>query len=748
MATDPSSIPSATSRHRWTFFRAGGFDQVRLATGADLMALEQLDQKLWIALSCPTQGLEFDSKTLEMIDTDGDGRIRVPEIIEAVKWAGSILKNPDELIRGASALPLASINEQSPEGKQLLDSARHILKNLGKADATEISLDDTTDTATIIAQARFNGDGIIPADAADDPAVQKAIANIIDCLGADEDRSGKPGISQEKAYHFFADAEAYSDWWKEAETDAAVILPLGEATSSAAAAFMAVRDKVDDYFTRCRLAAFDIRALSALNRQEEEYRAIADKNLSPSLEEVSGFPLAQVEVRKALPLKEGINPAWITAMTAFDAEVVRPIMGEKEGITEEEWARISATFISYNDWFSRKAGAAVEKLGIGRVREILGSHARETIAALIARDKALEPEFSNIVSVDKLVRYTRDLFTLLNNFVSFSDFYIRRNKAVFQAGTLYLDGRSCDLCVRVNDMDKHTALATLSRIYLAYCDCTRRGGTDKITIAAAFTGGDSDFLMVGRNGVFYDRQGNDWDATIVKVIEHPISIRQAFWSPYKKIARMIGNQIEKFASARDKAATDKASAGIVETGQKVDAGKAAVPAPPFDVAKFAGIFAAIGLALGAIGTALAAVFTGFLKLLWWQMPIVLGGFILLISGFSMILAWLKLRQRNLAPILDANGWAVNARVRINVPFGGSLTKVAALPEGAVRKQEDPFADKKSRWPSLILLILVLLALLYFLNQRGFVHQWTCGFIGQKPPVTQMVPGAAAQAPVK
>jgi hypothetical protein len=505
---------------------------------------------------------------------------------------------------------------------------------------------------------------------------------------------------------------------------------------------------VDDYFTRCRLAAFDIRALSALNRQEEEYRAIADKKLSPSLEEVTDFPLAQVEVRKALPLKEGINPAWITAMAAFDAEVVRPLLGEKEELTKEEWARIGATFVSHDDWLSRKAGATVAKLGIGRVREILGSHAREAITELIALDKALEPEFRNIVSVDKLVRYYRDLFTLLNNFVSFSDFYTRRNKAVFQAGTLYLDGRSCDLCVRVNDMDKHAALATLSRIYLTYCECARRGGTDKMTIAAAFTDGDSDFLMVGRNGVFYDRQGNDWDATIVKVIDHPISIRQAFWSPYKKIARTIGNQIEKFASARDKAATDKAAAGIAETGQKVDTGKAAVPAPPFDVAKFAGIFAAIGLALGAIGTALATVFTGFLKLLWWQMPLVLGGLILLISGFSMILAWLKLRQRNLAPILDSNGWAVNARVRINIPFGGSLTKVAALPEGSVRKQGDPFADKKSRWPSLIFLLLVLLALLYFFNLRGFVYQWTCGVIGQKPPVTQTAPGAAPQAPVK
>src|SRR5512145_1554769 len=97
--------------HRWRFFRSGGFDQVRLDTGADLAALAQLDQKLWSALSCPTHGLEFDSRTLELIDTDEDGRIRVPEIVAAVRWAVSLLRNPDDLTKGAAALPLSAIDE-------------------------------------------------------------------------------------------------------------------------------------------------------------------------------------------------------------------------------------------------------------------------------------------------------------------------------------------------------------------------------------------------------------------------------------------------------------------------------------------------------------------------------------------------------------------------------------------------------------------------------------------------------------
>src|SRR5208337_3570084 len=80
--------------YTWKFFRAGGFDQVKLETGADLANLGQLDQKLWVALACPTRGLEFDSRTLDLVDTDKDSRVRVPEVIAAAKWATGLLKNP------------------------------------------------------------------------------------------------------------------------------------------------------------------------------------------------------------------------------------------------------------------------------------------------------------------------------------------------------------------------------------------------------------------------------------------------------------------------------------------------------------------------------------------------------------------------------------------------------------------------------------------------------------------------------
>jgi hypothetical protein len=725
MTMNSAAGSTSSTRHRWRFFQAGGFDQVRLDSGADLINLDQLDQKLWLALACPTRGLEFDIKTLDLIDTDKDGRIRAPEIIAAAKWAASMLKNPDDLLKGAAMLPLAGIQEGTQEGKALLASAKQILLNLGKSDAVAITVEDTSDTAKIFAQTKFNGDGIIPPDAADDPGLQGIINEVVTCLGGETDRSGKPGINQAKLDLFFADATAYASWSGKPQSESGT-MPLGPNTPAAAAAVKAVVEKVEDYFARCRLAAFDARATAAVNLAEAEYAAIANKRLSLSGAEFAAFPLSRIEPGRPLPLVEGINPGWRSAMEAFNVQVVKPLLGEKASLTETEWGMIVAKFASFDAWLASKAGATVERLGAGRVKEILeyktsngGIPAKTALSDLIAKDKALEPEANAIAAVERLVRYHRDLYRLLNNFVSFRDFYGRREKAVFQAGTLYLDQRSCDLCIKVEDAARHGAMAHLAYTYLAYCDMSRKSTGEKMTVACAFTAGDSDNLMVGRNGVFYDRQGRDWDATITKIVEHPISIRQAFWSPYKRLVRWIEEQVAKRAAAADAASTTRlqVAATTVDDTVTKPAPKPAAPPGKLDL----GVIAVIGLALGSITSAVAVALTWLLGGPWLLIPFYLLGVMLLISTPSMVMAAMKLRQRNLGPILDANGWAVNAKAKINIPFGGSLSGMPKLPPGSQRDMIDPFAESH-KVRNRVILLAILAAILGGLWFFGVVER--------------------------
>jgi len=251
------------------------------------------------------------------------------------------------------------------------------------------------------------------------------------------------------------------------------IAVLGDQTDAACAALKAVRVKVEDYFARTRLASFDGRALAALNRSETEYLALAATDMSISAKEIAGFPLARIEAARPLPLFEGVNPAWAGALATLRAKAVAPVLGaDRTTLTADEWQALNVTFAAYETWLDGKAGSTVEKLGLPRVKEILAGSGRAALAELVAQDKALEPEFKAISDVERLARYHRDLRTLLHNFVNFTDFYSPNRYAVFQAGTLFLDSRSTELCLRVEGPNP---FAAMSKTYIAYCACTRAG---------------------------------------------------------------------------------------------------------------------------------------------------------------------------------------------------------------------------------------------------------------------------------
>jgi len=319
-----------------------------------------------------------------------------------------------------------------------------------------------------------------------------------------------------------------------------------------------------------------------------------------------------------------------------------------------------------------------EFLKMGEAIAAWESAVGEVNAANATATDAVKAEFTPL---RKLLLLSRDFITLLNNFVTLENFYNRdlNNKAIFQAGTLVIDQRVCHLCMRVNDMAKHDAQATQSGMFLIYCDCVSRKLNKSMKIVAAVTMGEIKNLREGKNAIFYDRQGNDYDATITKVIDNPISIGQAFWSPYRKFGQWITDLINKSAAEKnDKAVADltaEVENKINNPEQTADTDKKSA----FDIAKFAGIFAAIGMALGYIGAFFTDLAKGINAMPWWQLLIWIAGIVLVISGPAMVLAAIKLHRRNLAPLLNANGWAVNADSLVSIPFGATLTEQVQYP---------------------------------------------------------------------
>lgn len=333
-----------------------------------------------------------------------------------------------------------------------------------------------------------------------------------------------------------------------------------------------------------------------------------------------------------------------------------------------------------------------------------------------ANAAALQAAQAQYRPLEKLLLLCRDFCTLLRNFVSFQDFYSKRGKAllgrgadtdapwaIFQAGTLVIDQRACNLCLRVNDMAKHNVQAPDSGMFLLYCQCTLHATGEKMQIVAAMTVGDIRNLKVGKNALFYDRKGRDWEAEVIKIVDNPISIGQAFWSPYRKLGDWVSGLISKSAAEKEKKSFADMTTKL-QTTPPATPNQPTQPAP-FDIAKFAGIFAAIGMAIGYIGSFFTSLALELKGLGWWGW-LVVPGLLLVISGPSMILAWMKLRKRNLAPLLNANGWAINADAIVNVLFGNTLTEQAQYP---IVKLKDPFArkglSKGGKWSVAIVSIL-------------------------------------------
>ena len=623
----------AKDGYDWKYTVIGGVTRVSVESGEDIAHLPELDQKMWTVLSCPVKGLEFDEKTLQLMDSDKDGRIRVSEVMSATVWLKKVLKDMDYLLQGKDKISFAELQGETDEGRQVLDSARLILGHLGLSQE-EISMAD--------------------------------VAKYLD------------------VYEENCKAEY------EAENKEPYTAPYGDNSDDAEAAVAAIRSKIGDYFMRCKLVQFDSDASAALDVQVEKIAAISGNNLADSAAEISAYPLARPRADALLPLATGINPAWQTAFDTLKKLVIDIEYPGKETITEEEWNGVLAKVDAYTAWKAAGKSAMEEA-----VAEKVKAHAA-----------AIEP-------VEKLLRLCRDFYRLLQNFVVLKDFYSRQNdtQAVFQAGRLFIDQRCCELCIKVSDMGKQTAQAGLSGICLLYCHCVSKVQGKEMDIVAALTDGDVDGLREGKNAIFYDRNGQDWDATVTKIIDNPISIRQAFWSPYRKFGKWVTDKITKSAEEKESKQfdemTSKADAGTAGFQEKLAAQQAAkadgtTPPPPaeekkpamaFDIAKFAGIFAAIGLAVGAIGGALAAL-GGFIAAKWYNVILLVGFVVVVISGPSMLLAWLKLRKRNLGPVLNANGWAINSKIKINTAFGATLTSVAKYPTIVMN---DPFADKKMAW---------------------------------------------------
>lgn len=514
--------------YKWRWFRAGRMSQVKIENGEDIANLATLDRKHWIAISMPVNGERFDKRTLQLMDSDGDGRIRTPEVLAAIDFLKS--KNID----------LESLFDPSEED-------------------------------------------------------EKALADVLSRRAA---LAAQP-LTKE-------DEKALAGW--EEQGRAPEIATLGADTAGASDALAAVEATIEAFF------------------------ATPDD-----------MPLVVEGDDKTIPLDfKRINPKFAASMQIFAEKCAKKVLGsDATAIDREGWSRIKAAIAP---WRAHIAAKPVANAGL---------------------EAALDDE-------ERILRYKLHLVEFLENYVNMKRLYSKDGLAVFQTGVLRIDAKEMKLCFDVENEAAHASLAGRSNCCVIYLKLSRPSEGASRTICAVVTAGAVAQLYAGRNGVFYDRDGKDWDATVTRVVESQVSLAEAFWAPWKKVGESIGSMVKKFLgekqAAADKAAAEAATLPAAGKGDGSSGGAA-----------MASSVAAIGIGIGMVGAAAASLMAALSRMTPLQIAISVVALVFVVSLPSVVLTWFKLRRRDLGAILNACGWAVNRPMYFSMKRARDFTKCACDP---------------------------------------------------------------------
>jgi len=732
------------------FRNFGGIHQFMVSDEADLARIDDLDPARWAATSAPLSDLHCDPAFLRYIDPETTGRVRVAQIIEARDWLFSRLGQRDVLRKRVEVIPVAAIDDKGEAGAGLRAAAERVNREQKVADAKVITLADVQAFKGAYAKLLSNGDGVVPAEVVPEEDVKAFLKDVMEVVGGTPDRGGSNGVDADKLKLFVSQGKVWQEW----RAKGAAAKPWGDATEAALALVREMDPKLEAYFIHCELLRTEAPSPESLRLKDDDLRALRLKAIGEIELFLQGAPLSAPRVDGALPLDASVNELYRDRFEALRDTVIRRALGAgATSLSRADWRKVKATFDGYTAWEKAKPAEPFDKLGDDKMKAYLDGGLPAKVEAYIALDLAAAKEIGQIDDLEKLILYVRWLIELVNNFVNFSAIYMPMQTALIEAGSLVIDGRRLDFCLKVANRAAHKAVAVLSNIYLVYVEVLEKeGGAVAYQLMAPVTGGEAGRLRVGKRGLFIDLKDKEYDAIVTEIVDNPISVKQAAFAPFRRAAAAISSKIEQYVAnaqaSQEAAMTARAEAGVTEAQARVEAGatqvgtgvgvaRGAVTPPPATPAPSEptrpaseglnpnSLILGGGMALAGIGAVLGGIFGVISSLTGW---LAILGVVLTVMGVSALLGWLKLRRRDMALLLEASGWAVNVHMTITRPIARVFAFVPELPKDAVLDRTDMLPgspEDESHAGRTVVLVILLAAVItgvWFLRRRlGLVH---------------------------
>lgn len=640
----------ARTRGRRGFHRVGRSAQFAISKWEHLAEAENLDSAFWVATGAPVAGIHMDPAFLDLVDSDDDNRIITSEVRLAISWVLATLEDKSGINSASDSISPAQIAKGTP-------AADAIQKIAEDHNAPSVHLKTVREMIASAAQRSVSNEGVVLPEAVEDEGFRGYLADVVAVTGGSPHPSGVVGVASDDGAEFVKRLAAYQKWHDSAPAEVRLF---GDQSRDVCRAIGTLGPKIAQYFALCHAVSLSPDLLTAA-RQE-----INVNDLAALETRLRSEPLARPRATGALALTEAINPYFRRDIRVI-REVVMPVVcpGSAE-MREDDWEKIQAAIAPYATWEESKPSSDFDAIPLERLRGYAASDYADRL------DKLSNEAANELITTDdlriaeKLLLYQANILRLANNFVSFPELYDPARRAVFEMGTLVIDGRHLTFSVVAREPEKHRVRVASSGMFVLYAKVYGRPVDEngvrpvEYNVAVPVTAQTAGNLVVGKRGVFYDLTNTEHDAEVTAIVSNPVSIRSALARPFKRVAEAIGTRIDSVA----KEAEDRVSAATTEVAIPTAAASPAAPATGLSAMSLPGLLAGGGVAIAAIGSGFAYLTSTLSTIPWWHILIGLGGAVLAVLVPTYLSAMRRIRRRDLSAVLEASGWAINARMRL------------------------------------------------------------------------------------
>ncbi len=647
------------------FVKYGKSFQISIGCSADMRDVLELDEALWAVTGAPVDAFNTDPAFLRYLDSDGNSRIRTDEVKTAVAWCLETLSELSGFDACSDSVKVSDINANSPDGPGLIATAEYISGQFPE-DSGVVRLDKLRSCMSTLRDKPLNGDGVIVPESAESEEIREYICAAIEGTGGVADISGKTGVGIEQLTVFRDACTAYLRWLDAASPDDPRVFPLGSRTHEAWETLCKNRKMADDFFLLAGLADFD-------HETSRKYMETREIN-SPIDAALLAYPPARPLPDGSLPLSGPcVNPVFKDKLACMRDNLVSPALGRHaESISGQEWNSIKAMFAPYNARMEEKTGLQAEKFPREKLEKWIRPEFHDAVAAIVEKDSLITKRAAAFDLMEKLILCQMHMMRFLNNFVCLSELYSVDKRAVFERGSAVLDGRWFNMAVKITDVTQHMNTAKSSGIFIIYLDVFPTGDHPGFKAVLPATSGTKGNLCAGKRGIFIDLDGVEHDAAILNIIENPISLREAVFSPFKNVGDFVIGKIESMSVSAEKK--------LVATADLVTAPLTppAAPAPKLAQNNLMGI----SFSLAAIGSSLAFMTKSIGSMSSGALISGVTGVAAVIIMPIMTVGIIKLKRQDLSPILEGCGWAVNHRMKLTRGLRRQFTSERIYPRDA------------------------------------------------------------------